>query len=123
MRRAGPHPVFIVLLLLSFVGLIVAPILVAWAIEICMPTPGEAHDPNCQYEADGVQTLAIVTAIGSLTTMLGAVGFQVGRNVVAAAPVAPAGFVPPVPGPPPGPGRPTYAPAGRPVSGSGQPPG
>ncbi|MEN3613722.1 hypothetical protein AAH979_29755 [Plantactinospora sp. ZYX-F-223] len=63
-----------------------------------------------------------MTAIGSLTTMLAAVGFQVGRNVVQA-PALPGAFVaPPVPGPQPVPGRPqAYAPTGRPVSGPGQP--
>ncbi|WP_159079521.1 hypothetical protein [Plantactinospora sp. BC1] len=121
MRRAGVHPVFIVLMLFSFVGLLVAPAIGMWAIEVCMPNPRETLDPNCQFEAEGLETLAIVTAIGSLTTMLAAVGFQVGRNVVAA-PAQPGVFAPP-PAPQPGPGRPGYAPAGRPVSGPGQPQG
>ncbi|GIG93201.1 hypothetical protein Pen02_81370 [Plantactinospora endophytica] len=117
------HPGFTVFLIFSLVGLVVATFFVIAMAAACS-TSSEAASPSCQLEVEGWKTMAIVTAIGSLVTMVGAVGFQVGRNV-AVPPVPPIPLsAPPAMAPPPGAVRPqpAYPTSTQPVSGPGQPP-
>ncbi|ROT33107.1 hypothetical protein [Micromonospora sp. HM5-17] len=134
MQRAKVHVGFILLFLLSLFGLLLA-VVTAILIDSECGSPSKAQDPACDYTARSMETTSLVLAIGSLTTMVAGVGFQVGRNVVASAghagfpataPVAgpqPGSVAPSMPAPPSAPGgRQPYPSVPGPVSGPGHQP-
>jgi len=76
MRRARLHPAFLVLFLMSFAGLAISVLLMLGAASSC----NIDIEAKCVREGEVAQSASIAAAIGSLVVMVGAVGFQVGRN-------------------------------------------
>lgn len=147
MRPAKVHPVFIVLMLLAFLGPPIGFAMTVAAADSCDNFGPQSHPfagVACEREGQALETGALVLALGGLTTMVAAVGFQVTRAGVrfdGTAPMSPAvpgagvpgagvpghgapGHGAPAQGPPAGPGgyAPGYPPPAHPTSGAGQPP-
>jgi hypothetical protein len=105
--HARVHGAFVTFLIFAFLGLPVALGFAGMAADACDGLgPGSSTDPiRCTREGESYQTIAVVMALGSLTTALIGVGFQVGREGVRSAPpMMPYGGMP-VPMPPPHPGQ------------------
>lgn len=142
MRPAKVHPVFIVLMLLAFLGPPIGFAMTVAAADSCDNFGPQSHPfagVACEREGQALETGALVLALGGLTTMVAAVGFQVTRAGVrfdGTAPLPPAvpgaggpghavpgqGVPPQVPPGVPGGYAPGYPPPAHPTSGAGQPP-
>ncbi|SDL31365.1 hypothetical protein SAMN05421869_124116 [Nonomuraea jiangxiensis] len=119
MRFLRPHAGFVLMFIASLASFIAAFFVAIAAIDGC----GQTSSPACQSEVAGARNLAIVIALGGLTTMIGGVGFQVGRGSGPAAMLPPPGYGAPVhqqpPPPIPGPGAPSPGYPGQWPPGSG----
>ncbi|MEE6258897.1 hypothetical protein [Plantactinospora sonchi] len=137
MQPARVHPGFIVLMLLAFLGPPIGFVMTMAAADGCDilgPESNAVAMVECEREGHALETGGLVLALGGLTTMVAAVGFQVvraGVRIDGRPPWPPAGPGAGVPGPgvpaqlpPPGPGgyAPGYPPPAHPTSGAGQPP-
>lgn len=77
MRFARLHPTFIFLVVISLLGIAGAFVLSIASSSACNQLT--QPDERCVIQAQAQENSAVVVAIGSLTLMVGGVGFQIGR--------------------------------------------
>ncbi|MEU6719362.1 hypothetical protein ABZ897_48545 [Nonomuraea sp. NPDC046802] len=65
--------------------------------DACGDRPAERVSQECEVDSAAVRTMAHVLALGGLATMIGGIGYQIGRGSGQVTQIPPSGYGAPVP--------------------------